>query len=133
MSSESAVFTLSASAKSCAPSALMPSWLTLQARAGQKCQRLLTLCLIRKVEVGGGVLDARQRAVDLERLGEALRALGSDPVESEAAGKGNTNTKVSAAADTCLIRQVSWMTHLSDVNVLLILRASLSLMMPSAV
>ena len=50
--------------------------------------------------MGGGVLDARQRAVDLERLGEALRALGSDAVVIEAAGKGNTNAKVSAAADT---------------------------------
>ena len=40
---------------------------------------------------------------------------------------------MSAAADTFKIGKVSWMAHLSDVNVALILRASLSLMMPAAV
>ena len=44
---------------------------------GATCQRLLTLYLIRKVWAGGGVLDARQGAVDSERLCEDLGTLRS--------------------------------------------------------
>ena len=40
--------TLSASAKYLAPSASMKFWETLQTERVQKCQRLLTLCQIRK-------------------------------------------------------------------------------------
>ena len=52
------------------------------------CQRLLTVCQIRKVGVGGGVLDGGQRRVDLERLSKELGALGSEIVAADAANVG---------------------------------------------
>ena len=88
----SVLLTLRASAKSFAPTSLMLFPETLPTRRAQACQRLLTLCLIRKVRASGGVLDARQRAVDHEGLGEALRALGIDLAVAEAASsQGRAN------------------------------------------
>ena len=76
----------------------------LRAERARKCQRLLTLYLIRKVRAGGGVLDKGQRRVDLERLGDVLGTFGSTDIGSkhgpgEAANNGH-RVKVSAAADT---------------------------------
>ena len=70
---------------------------------GAECQRLLTLCQIRKVRACGGVLDGGQRRVDLERLGDGLDAFGTQVVDSDAAsgvskwGQG----KVSAGVSGC--------------------------------
>ena len=50
------------------------------------------------VGVGLRVLELLERRVDFERLGEALRALGWDAVQAEAARKGRS--QVSAAADS---------------------------------
>ena len=55
-----------------------------------KCQRLLTLCQIRKVRAGGGVLHGGQRGVDLERLGKVLGALDLEVVVADAANKKGT-------------------------------------------
>ena len=76
---------------------------TLRTGGVQTCQRLLSLCQIRKARAGGGVLDVRQRAVDFERLGEVFGANGPDLVAGDATN--GKDTKVSAAADTCQIRQ----------------------------
>ena len=80
----------------------------------------------------GGVLDGGQRRVYLERLSKVLDAIGSEAVLGDAAnGKG---TQVSAAADTFPnYAGVGVAARLSNVSVLLILRASDSLMIPSAV
>ena len=53
--------------------------------------------------MGGGVLDARQCAINSERLCEDLGKLNSEGVLTEAAGEGGT--KVSAAADAFLFGQ----------------------------
>ena len=50
------------------------------------------------VGIGSRVLELLEPCVDLERLGEALRALGSDVVALEAASK--CGAKVSAATDS---------------------------------
>ena len=98
--------------------------------SAQTCQRLLTHAKLGRGSAGGSP-QLLERGVDLERLGEVFGANGSDVVFGNAAnGKG---TEVSAAADTFQIGKVSRIAHLSDVNVLLTLRAALSLMMPSAV
>ena len=66
------------------------------------------------VRAGGGALNGGQRAVSLESLGEALRALVSDLVVGEAANEGGTN--VSAAADTLHIGKVSWRTSATSTS-----------------
>ena len=80
--------------------------------------------------MGGGVLDARQCAVDSERLCEDLGTLNSEVDLTEAAGEGGT--KVSAAADTFQIGKVGWAAHLSSKSVLFTLSASAMGLAPSA-
>ena len=91
--------------------------------------------------MGRRLLERCEHHVHLECLGQshgpfwrcdkaAFVVVAADVVALETAWVGH---KVSAAADTFQIGKVSWMAHLSDVNVALILRASLSMMMPSAV
>ena len=79
--------------------------------------------------MGGGVLDARQCAVDSKRLCEDLGTLNSEAVLTEAAGEGGT--KVSAAADTFQIGKVGWAAHLSSKSVLFTLSASAMGLTPS--
>ena len=58
---------------------------------GTKCQRLLTLCQIRKVGMRGDALDGGERRVDLERLGKDRGALGSEAVPADAADAGGAS------------------------------------------
>ena len=86
-------------------------------------------CQIRQVRAGGGVLHGGQRGVDLERLGKVLGALDFELVEADAANKKGTKCRLLTRS-----KLGRWeAAHLSDVNVALTLRASLSWMMPSAV
>ena len=59
-----------------------------------RCQRLLSV----RIEAWGGVLDARQRLVDLEHVGDVRGALYLQTVGAEAAKEGKIGA--SAAADT---------------------------------
>ena len=54
--------------------------------------------------MGGGVLDGRQREVDLKSLGEELGTRVSDVVPGDAANE--EGTRLSAAADTFQIGKV---------------------------
>ena len=83
-SSESVLLTVSATASASAPLAPMLLSNKLHTRAGQKCQRLLTVWVMAR----GGSLERGERRVDPERLGEALCALGSDLVVVEAVQTG---------------------------------------------
>ena len=98
----------------------------LHTRAGETCQRLLTLCHIRKVKAGGGVLDGGQRQVDHERISKVLDAIGSEAVAGDAAN--GRETEVSAAADTFLFGQGA--EHLSVCRAVFSLRASMRLCTP---
>ena len=59
----------------------------------------------------GGVLERLERGIRLERLGQCLRALGTNVVGVEAASE--SRPQVSGAADTCQIfgRGVALLAH----------------------
>ena len=60
------------------------------------CHWLLTVAF----EAWGGILDTRQRFVDGEHVGDALRAVNTEAVIPDAANKGRNG--VSSAADSRL-------------------------------
>ena len=79
---------------------------------------------------GGGVLDGRQRAVDLKSLGEELGARVFDAVIGDAANE--EGTRVSAVADTCQIRKErARAAYLIDSRLSLTLSASAMGLVPS--
>ena len=120
----SVVLVLSISERCATPSVFTLLPLSLQPSAGQKCQRLLTLWAWAR----SGALERGERRVDLEHLGEALRALDSDAVAPEAANEGGA--KVSAAADSVMRGRAE--THPRLVSVLLVLSTSTRVATPSA-
>ena len=87
------------------------------------------------VGVGMRVLELLEPRVDLESLGEALHARHVLAIGEVVAGQAARcgGRKVSAAADTCQIGQVSGAAHLSDFSVALTLSASAKAAGPSGV